>query len=580
MKRPDLRHPPNEDLLRYGDGELSARSARKVRKHLEACWECRAELEEIQESINHCVSYRKSVLQRHLPPPPAPWIDIYRGFASIDASTEPEFFSEERDSTRRPGRATANLLRWPAGRIPRWAIATAAVAAVCALVYRFEQTPAVEAAALLKNAVAAAKTRPFKAHRIEIRTRSHRFTRWTGAHSEAVSDAADRDALNSLRALFVAANYSWQDPLSASAYQAWRAGLPDKRDGVVVQPQNYLVRTSTSNGELAAATLTLRRQDLHPVEERLEFRNQEWVEMTEVEEAAPEASQARIVAPEPAKRAEPVPEYVAKVTPTPAPMPEPATIGDELHVLMALHQVGADLGDPIEVSRKGSNVLVSGIGIAPERRREINAALNAQPHVLVQFTDSTPPPAVEPEKPVTSDRPATAAYGDLQSRLARQMGGRAFFDQLGGEVLDLTESMMSRAYALRRLAERFPAPVESQLSPGDLQLLNRLRMEHASSIRKQAATIARDLRPLLVAKGSHPAPGAPPSSDRPWQAATEELFQSARSVEELSAVLFGAAPGESADDQLPARLSSSLDQLRARADAYDRLTAQPERSRE
>ena len=40
--RSQLRHPENEQLLRYADGELPSRQARKIKAHLESCWQCRA----------------------------------------------------------------------------------------------------------------------------------------------------------------------------------------------------------------------------------------------------------------------------------------------------------------------------------------------------------------------------------------------------------------------------------------------------------------------------------------------------------------------------------------------------------
>ena len=68
-----------------------------------------------------------------------------------------------------------------------------------------------------------------------------------------------------------------------------------------------------------------------------------------------------------------------------------------------------------------------------------------------------------------------------------------------------------------------------------------------------------------------------PWLDPAWQPATEELFQSARRVEKLLAVMFGAAAGDSAEDQLPAQLLSSLAQLRAKVEGYDRISANTER---
>ena len=75
------------------------------------------------------------------------------------------------------------------------------------------------------------------------------------------------------------------------------------------------------------------------------------------------------------------------------------------------------------------------------------------------------------------------------------------------------------------------------------------------------------MRPALESVSGTPR-GAP---DIIAYSSAEELFQSARRVEKLLAVMFGAAPPESRTDQVPSQLLSSLTQLRARVDAYDRL---------
>src|SRR5262249_29800255 len=53
--------------------------------------------------------------------------------------------------------------------------------------------------------------------------------------------------------------------------------------------------------------------------------------------------------------------------------------------------------------------------------------------------------------------------------------------------------------------------------------------------------------------------------------AAEEVFQSARRVEKLLAVIFGAATGESSGEQLTGQLSSNLTQLQARLETYERI---------
>jgi len=553
-------HPEEEAMLKYADGELSGRDSGEIRSHLESCWECRAAFEELQNTVSQCVSYRKNVLQRHLPPPPTPWTDIYRRFAEIDAEVAPPGFLDR----------VEQVLRWPVHNAKKWAPVAIALMIVWGLYSRFHTTPSVQAAALLRKAVLAADTRVEKPRRLQIRTKDHRLTRLAGPDRKLASASADADALNSVQALFVAANYDWNNPLSAKSYETWRSQLRDKQDQVTEDRESYRVRTDSGSSELAEATLKLRTRDLRPVEGRFEFRNREWVEITELADdtAAPAeiAAQSRPMSGQAHATPEATPDSAV-----PSSASGFATAGDELRAMAALHQVGADLGDPVEVSRTASEVVVSGVGIDPARQREIQNALNAQPHVIVRFSESAQSSA-RPSRASTDTAPSADAQ-QLQNRIAAQVGGRANFEQLASQVLDLSEPMMSRAYALRRLAELFPPDVEAQLSSQDRQLLRHLQQEHTAALRQQAAELNRMLKPVLPsAGGTHGGvlTGA-------WQPATEDLFQTARRLEKLLAVMFAAAPGESADDQVPAQLLSNLTQLRAKLEGYDRLSANTER---
>ena len=110
MKTPVMRHPDDEQLLRFADGELPARAAGEVRSHMEACWQCRAQYEEVQNTVSQCVGYRKNVLQRHLPAPPAPWTDIYQRFAEIDAELRQPSLLDR----------AARVLQWPMHNAKKW----------------------------------------------------------------------------------------------------------------------------------------------------------------------------------------------------------------------------------------------------------------------------------------------------------------------------------------------------------------------------------------------------------------------------------------------------------------------------
>jgi hypothetical protein len=335
------------------------------------------------------------------------------------------------------------------------------------------------------------------------------------------------------------------------------------QDSVVEEQDAYLIRTRTASGEIAEATLKIRTVDMQPVEERFEFRNREWVEITELaEETAPATGGTARIAP----------GSPASATPL-STRTNSATIGDELQVLAALREMDADLGDPIEVSRAGSQVLVTGVGIAPQRRKEIGDALSSQARVVVRFSETAPAQS-QPASAASAEKAINVELQQLQGRVAEQMGGRAYFAQLATQVLDLSEPMMSRAYALRRLAERIPVDMESQLTPQDWQILRNLQQEHIDALRRQAAEIDRVLRPALAAvSGTVRVASDSGAFSSAWQPAAEDLFQSARRVDKLLAVMFGAAAGESPGEQLPAQLLSSLAELRARVDAYGRLPA-------
>src|SRR6266699_360639 len=170
MSKPRMVHLEDEQLLRYADGESSARDAAAIRSHLEACWQCREQLEQLQNTVGECVRYRKNILQRHLPPPPAPWADIYRGFAEIDSALDQAGFWMR----------AARILQAPLRNVKKWAPVTVALLLICLVFYRFRQTPSVQAAELLRKAIAAADARPAKPGKIRIRTRDRRLTRPAG----------------------------------------------------------------------------------------------------------------------------------------------------------------------------------------------------------------------------------------------------------------------------------------------------------------------------------------------------------------------------------------------------------------
>ena len=265
MSNLDVRHPEEGLLLRYLDGELAGRKTRQVRSHLEACWQCRAQVEELESAIGDCVRYRKDVLAPSLPLPPEPWRSL--DFGRVDAELA------EQSLWHRVARFLSPLRH---GGV-RWALSGAAALALCYVgVQQLRETPKVQAAALLQKAVRAAQSRPAAHQRLRIITRTGQMTRVGGVAYKPPAREVE------IARLFDAANYDWNDPLSAKSFARWRDGLAHFQDAVASQPNSYDIKTTTEDSELVSATLKLRTTDLEPMEGRFEFRNRDWVEMTEL----------------------------------------------------------------------------------------------------------------------------------------------------------------------------------------------------------------------------------------------------------------------------------------------------------
>ncbi|PWT98085.1 MAG: hypothetical protein C5B51_29860 [Terriglobia bacterium] len=419
MSNPEMRHPEAELLLQYLDGELPGRQARRVRRHVEACWQCRSELDELQKTVGACVRYRREV-QDLYPPPPGPWMDLTREFEREDASLEP-----------------APLLRRP---VFRWTVLAATAVSLVA-------------------ATLTLRTTIFRSHQQTVANPDARLRR---------------------------------NPAS---------------------PASTIVRTDRQ-GPSAGGDL-------------------------------------------------------------PVLAGKPADISDaskELQVVAVLHQLGADLGEPVEVSRDAAGVVVSGTGVSPALRERIRGALAALPDVVVRFSE----PEVAPLEPPAADtkEPAPSRTSSLPARLEAQLGGHAQFENFSSQLLEQNESAMSRAYALRRLAQQFPREAENRLKAEDRRLLRNMAREHAEALGREVAAIEGAVSSVLQLLGGSPQNAPESGHPADWQGAADELFRSAQRSETLLAALLGASTADVPANNIPSQLSAAVAQLQADVQQCERLLTQ------
>lgn len=544
-------HLNDEQLLRFADGEMTSREAEPVERHLAACWQCRTHLEDLTQTIGACVRYRKTLFDDCFPSPPAPWCDLHSRMSAVDATLGSSSFF---------GKIWTGMKQFAAA--PRqWAPVVAGLVLAAFVVHELRDTPAVSAAALLERATVAAQSQPASRKRkIRIRKGNVFITRIAG---QAFVPASKResDSASALEAMFHKANYSWESPLSVDSYISWRNQLPAKEDSVTPGDGSYLISTFSPEGELAEATLRLSATDYQPVEGTLAFRNNETVEITDLGEVPAEAAESVEAGP-----ALPRTTLVSpQATQAPASGSAPAS-SDELRVVAMLSRLGADLGEPIEISRKDGHILVTGIGIAPQRQVQIQQELASQPGVVVQFSDpATGAPEIGGRTVVTAPQ-ASADTRQWQTQISAYLGGRANLEQFSDQTLLMMDAAMSRVHALRRLAERFPAGKEQELTIEDRRTLARLRLAHATVLHEKLNVLEQRIGQVVDGLSLAPEPAAPVQIPDDWQTASEDLLFLARQTEVGLGVLLGGAPGQPIT---PSHAQSLIKQLLVKISAYE-----------
>jgi hypothetical protein len=209
--------------------------------------------------------------------------------------------------------------------------------------------------------------------------------------------------------------------------------------------------------------------------------------------------------------------------------------------------------------------------LLPSRQQKIQAALANMPLVEMQF-DSLQPAAIPPQAALSSAGGSANPRPVIQGRVEKQLGGHAAFERFSAQILESDEDAMKRVYALRTLAQKFPADTELQLNSSDRELLMTLSREHAAVLSQKVSTLESLLLPTLSSLGGtaalvHAAPHAA------WQSAVEDLFHSSTRVDKSVSIMLGMTPSDGSTASLPTDLLSALKDLQSNLDDCQRLIA-------
>jgi hypothetical protein len=487
-------HPAAESLLLAIEGELQENEALSVADHLTACWKCRTESEEMRKGIFAFMEYRNTALTE-MPPPPAGW----RRFESrLNEATKSVQSSRPALHFLRMDSAWANLQRILRplrgdGSVPAL-VATAFVIIALALIPLTSRKNGPSAQDILSRALASrnavvARVRNAgirqevqiqSGHLVAVRVLHYRADQV--ASVQTTSGSVRTQNLLSLEALkktFAVHRIPWDTPLdvlSLSDRNGGFAGAAGHPAQVRTDASGFvtLILQSPREPELMEHSVTLRTADWHPVEQRWRFADGTGVEVKEL---------SFEIRDEPSL-------YTAQntgVSRTTARPTESSLLRSEVMARAAMHGIGADLGDPIDFYRtKSGSIRVQGIATSEQRREELMTALKGLPYVQVrlEMLSSGRPRRATQQLGVASGVPGGSVPA-LEELLAKNVSDQEERRELVNHVLRASQESLLRAWALRKLAERYSPPELKRLDNASVGTIRSLLSDHLADLRRQ-----------------------------------------------------------------------------------------------
>jgi len=538
--QPD-RHPTESDLLLLADGELHSRRSEAVRRHLEECWSCRAKFDHLQSTITAFVDYRENFLYPAIPPPPLPPRSLDSRLSELEKGL----------SNSWTARLRADFRRVPLARV----LASGVVMAACvALFLRTGRQEVVSANDVVRRSLVAERVHKPVRQRVRIRRGSVAVTRdlWRDGDSRALpvsSPARPTDLDRQIDAMLTRVGWDAGDPLSARNFAEWRGSIRQQQEFVEQQPGYLSVRTVSADDDIAEARITVREQDYRAVEQRLNLRNNDEIEIRELDYELG-AMPPRLEPPPATASVPPVPAAISLPESAPAQPPSPPDPGDaEVSVRYAFHSIGADLGDPIEVRRdRAGRLVVEAIGVDEQKLAAVREAVGDVPVVTTaEGGTSAESPAVDvsslvPGKPLDAIPVLDRQFITPEKRV-----------EFGNAIIKISRSVLSRAYALRNLAEIYSPPIIAKLTPESRKRILEMRDHHAEALRRDVPMLAASFYPILSDIGSPPA-----AAGSGWQETAKQLFLAVRDVDAMCNVLFAGGNTNLNADEVLVRVARSL----------------------
>jgi hypothetical protein len=588
-------HLTDEALLRSLDGELTSQQTTKVNRHLSACWSCRSRRQAIEQEITDLVSYQRSFVSPYLPPP--------AGGRSIFLARLDALINELEVQSPRS--------RWPASfqslvglleeyRIPAIVFALA-VLTMFAVIPSLRSRSTVSAKELIELSTNAEKrslatqVHPVVVQKVRVsvgsvsltRTLYHDVTRHRIKGRVESKNAAETE----VKAAYSASNINWNSMLDTESYGHWRATLAIGEDRVVkIGNDRMRLETTSPSGPIRHADLTVRTSDYHAIEENFVLEDRSQIQIAELSYAVvPFAS---------------LPADIFEVPAAPVPLPPPAPllrvprtplassaelVNAGVDVEAALHAVVADLGEQIRIDVLNDHQIhITGVVKDSQRKQQLVAALDEIPHTRLdlltveeaaQQASLVPAPPAQPASP-SSAQVMVAGPPLLETKLASRFPDKDQRIAFVNQTLSLAQLASARAWALNRLADRYPTRAVAELSEDSRGKLQMLLNDHVTALREDLSALQNQLGEILSRSSNTPSAntsipeamelgsGTIADSAADWRKRVRRVHSSTEAVHEaVSTLLSSSQPSDA--ESIEVNLRTSLTQLQTELISLD-----------
>jgi hypothetical protein len=462
------------------NGSATGRKARDVRKHLKSCLRCNQYAEQsgrLLSEISRCVR--------------------------IDEPRSGE------------GRSRASSVGWVLGR--SWASALAiGTAFFIAASSVPDGIPQVRADELLRRAEGSQVTHSGNTlqrgqlYRARMESSDTTCQVAPGGWQLVVGHA--KGVCEDMHRTFLGARWNADDPLSVRWYRRWHDSLATRHDSLVRGELYSVVRTETSGGAIAAASLRVLSSDYRPVELRLEFADSRAISVEAYNSPPPGLSTSAPTAAGAAKSSLLDENQQANLDRL------------EVRAWQALHEMGEDSGWEAAVTRTPKSVVVITSIPDAHRREKLRDFLfsGAPPNLAMQEIESVRPTvsSIWPRRPVGGNS-IPLAEGILEARYSDALERSLFVTSISS----VSKTLVGLAFERERLRERRSA-LHSCPCAADLDALLRATETRLAQALQTEGRLISEVLGALPPSTSH-VPLSYPEA-REMDAALESLFSAAR----------------------------------------------------